>query len=157
MPREFPLAIHWFRRDLRTLDNTALHHASKAADEVIPVYFVSDWKDEHLWTGPNRQSFLCDSLASLDKNLRAIDGRLIIRSGDADENLIRLAEETGAQAIFYNQDPDPFGKSIEGRLERASESRGIVCRGFHDVTLHTPDEVLTRGDDPYRRRLMVLR
>ncbi|MEP4076427.1 cryptochrome/photolyase family protein [Haloferula sp.] len=150
MPREFPLAIHWFRRDLRTLDNLALHHASKAAKGVIPVYVVSNWKDEHLWTGPNRQSFLCDSLASLDKNLQVIGGRLIIRSGNAVEALLGLAAETGAQAIFYNQDPDPFGKSTESHLEESCESRGIACRGYHDHTLHPPGEVLTQTGEPYR-------
>ena len=41
-----PKAIHWFRRDLRIADNTALHHASKNGT-VIPVYLLSDWKGSH--------------------------------------------------------------------------------------------------------------
>jgi deoxyribodipyrimidine photo-lyase len=150
MTREFPLAIHWFRRDLRIFDNTALHHAAESADRVIPVYIVSDWKNEHLWTGPNRQSFLCDSIASLSKNLGTIDGRLIIRSGDAVKTLLALAEEAGAQSIFYNEDPDPFGKASEARLKNACRKNDITCRGFHDVTLHDPGEVLTQGGEPYR-------
>ena len=150
MPQDLPIAIHWFRRDLRILDNTSLHHAAMASGRVIPAYILSDWKGEHLWTGPNRQSFLCAALASLDKNLRTIDGRLIVRSGDAVSALLKLAEETGAKAIFYNEDPDPFGKATEKRLIAACESRGLKCQGFHDVTLHAPHEALTQGGDPYR-------
>ncbi|MEA3145828.1 MAG: deoxyribodipyrimidine photo-lyase, partial [Verrucomicrobiota bacterium] len=43
--------IHWFRRDLRITDNTALTHAGRQSEEVIPVYILSDWKNEHRWTG----------------------------------------------------------------------------------------------------------
>jgi len=36
-------ALVWFRRDLRLTDNTALHHALKEAETVVPV-FVFDPK-----------------------------------------------------------------------------------------------------------------
>ena len=34
--------IHWFRRDLRTHDNTALHEAATRAEEVIPVFILEE-------------------------------------------------------------------------------------------------------------------
>ncbi|MGB6220671.1 cryptochrome/photolyase family protein [Haloferula sp.] len=150
MPREFSLVIHWFRRDLRILDNTALLNAKLASEHVLPLYIVSDWKGQHLWTGPNRQSFLCACLSSLDKNLKTIGGRLIVHSGGAVEIIEDLLQTTGAEAVFFNQDPDPFGKETEARLTKTCQSRGVACRGFHDVTLHTPAEILTQGGDPYR-------
>ncbi|MFC7336955.1 cryptochrome/photolyase family protein [Haloferula chungangensis] len=150
MPREHPLAIHWFRRDLRILDNPGLYHAAKSAERVIPSYLLSNWTGQHHWTGPNRQKFLCEALASLDKNLQTVGGRLILRSGDAVEALLELVDESGARAIFYNEDPDPYGKSTEERLKAACESRGLACHGYHDVTLHAPHEVLTQSGDPYR-------
>ena len=61
--------IHWFRRDLRISDNTALYYASQQADEVIPVYILSTWKRTHSWTGPNRQAFLCGCLSSLNRQI----------------------------------------------------------------------------------------
>lgn len=145
-----PPAIHWFRRDLRVLDNTALHHAAKLHDTVIPAYITSEWHGEHAWTGPKRQHFLCGCLESLDKNLRTLDGRLIVRTGDAIEQLRQLVEETGAGAIHFNRDPDPYGRSVEEKLEAACSEWGVECHGWHDVTMHTPDEVLTQSGDPYR-------
>ena len=50
--------IHWFRRDLRLHDNTALHASLRAAPEVVPVYIVSQWRGRHAWTGAPRQQFL---------------------------------------------------------------------------------------------------
>jgi deoxyribodipyrimidine photo-lyase len=46
-----PTVLHWFRRDLRLTDNTALHHAAKSGRRVIPVYVLSTWKKSHDWTG----------------------------------------------------------------------------------------------------------
>lgn len=145
----FPV-IHWFRRDLRITDNTALFHASRAGGPVIPVYIVSSWKQSHSWTGPNRQQFLCDCLGSLAGNLETIGGRLIIREGDAVDALGRLVKESGAREIHFNEDPDPFGKAVESRLHDRASTWGVTCHGWHDATLHAPHEVLTKGGDPYR-------
>ena len=34
--------IHWFRRDLRVSDNTALAEAARRAENVIPVFIFED-------------------------------------------------------------------------------------------------------------------
>ena len=138
--------IHWFRRDFRITDNTALSAAVAAAGpdgEVIPVYIASDWKGSHEWTGSARQEFLCGSLASLARNLEAIGGRLIIRRGDAVTELEKLLEETGATAIFANRDPDPIGRSVEAKLEALSKEREIEFSLHKDVCIHEQHEVLT--------------
>ena len=144
------IAIHWHRRDLRLLDNTALHHAAADAEAVIPVYAISDWKQRHGWTGEKRQAFLSRSLESLAKDLPSISGRLIIRSGTAAKALEKLAKETGAEAIFYNCDPDPFGREAEKQVEAMAARLGIACHGHLDATLHGPDEILTQEGKPYR-------
>lgn len=147
MPRT---ALHWFRRDLRLTDNTALHHAARSAEQVIPVYVLSDWKKEHGWTGPNRQHFLCGSLESLAKNLEALDSRLILRCGDADKELEKLVRETGAEALYFNRDYDPYGRAMEQKVAAVCQRLGIECHGFDDRVLHPPETVLTGGGQPYR-------
>ncbi len=145
-----PSVIHWFRRDLRIADNTALHHASRQADQVVPVYILSSWKKHHTWTGPNRQHFLCGCLESLSKNLETIDGKLIIREGEAISTLKKLVRETDAIAIHFNRDPDPFGKAQEEKLAKLCEELEIECHGHDDIALHTPDEIFTGSDKPYK-------
>lgn len=142
--------IHWFRRDFRITDNSALSAAVAAGEEVIPVYIASDWKGAHGWTGPARQEFLCGSLDSLAKNLEAIGGRLIIRRGDAVAELEKLVAETGATAIFSNRDPDPFGRAVETRLEAMTKERGITLSLHKDVCVHERDEVLTGQGTVFR-------
>ncbi|MEX1044867.1 MAG: deoxyribodipyrimidine photo-lyase, partial [Chthoniobacterales bacterium] len=143
-------AIHWFRRDLRVTDNTALAAAVREAEEVIPVYVVSDWKKKHRWTGAARQTFLCGSLASLDGNLRALGSRLIVREGEAEEALVKLARETGAEAVLTNRDPDLFGRGAEQRVAKMLAEDGRELRTFKDAAIHERDEVKTGEGGNFR-------
>lgn len=146
---KMPHVIHWFRRDLRIADNTALYHASLNGG-VIPVYILSTWKKSHLWTGSNRQKFLCGCLESLSKNLETLNSRLIIREGIPVESLKKLIVETDAKAIYFNRDPDPFGRAVEQKVAELCMKLGIECRGYDDVSLHTPAEILTQSGNPYK-------
>lgn len=150
MPEKKSTIIHWFRRDLRIADNTALWGAAESLLPVVPVYVASDWRGPHAWTGPNRQSFLCGSLESLAGNLNSIGGRLIVRRGAAVDELRKLICETGAVAVHFNRDPDPFGKSVEKSLAAACAEMGVACVGHEDAWLLGPDEVRTQTGDPYR-------
>ncbi len=150
MPDLKASVIHWFRRDLRIEDNTALCCAAKLGVPVVPLYICSDWRGSHLWTGPNRQQFLCESLESLGKNLTTLGGRLIIRKGNAVDELRQLITECRAVAVHFNADPDPFGKSTEAAVRILCAELGVECHSHDDVTLHGPGEVLTLSSLPYR-------
>ncbi len=150
MPAPRRLAIHWFRRDLRVADNTALLHAARRAAQVLPVYVVSDWRRRHPWTAAGRQQFLCGALASLAANLAALGGRLVIRCGRPVDELTRLLDECRADLVTFNRDPDPSGREQQRRLERRCRERGIETTACDDVALHPPDEVLTAQGRPFR-------
>ncbi|MEQ1860442.1 MAG: deoxyribodipyrimidine photo-lyase [Chthoniobacteraceae bacterium] len=144
------IAIHWFRRDLRIADNTALNAAIDAHDQVVPVFVLSGWQRDHHWCGAARQEFLCGCLASLAKNIQAKGGRLIIREGPADAALEKLICETGATAIHFARDPDPHGRGMEARIAAMAERLGVTVHPHQDHALHERDEVLTGGGTPYR-------
>jgi len=142
--------IHWFRRDLRVTDNTALWHASNKGDEIIPVYILSRWKSHHPWTGPNRQEFLCGCLESLSKNLEAVGGRLILRAGAPVQELEKLVRETHAAAIYFNRGTDSYSVKVQQQLEILSEKLQIEVFGYKDTTIFEPNEVLTKEGHPFR-------
>ena len=146
------IALHWFRRDLRLTDNAALHRAVTEAGSVIPVYIVSDWHGHHSWTGPARQEFLCGSLASLEKNIKAAGGRLVFRRGrDAPAVLRQLLAETGAGALYFNREPgEPHGLATDRAVRALCRELGVACHDEKDAVLHEAGEVLTGGGGPYR-------
>lgn len=145
-----PSVIHWFRRDLRLQDHPSLICAAEPSLPLVPVYILSDWRGSHDWTGPNRQQFLCESLAALAEALADRGSQLIIRRGDAVQELRRLAKESHAIAIHFQADPDPFGKSQEQAVREMCAEIGIECHVRAGIAMHGPDDALTQGGTPYR-------
>jgi deoxyribodipyrimidine photo-lyase len=145
------MILHWFRRDLRLTDNTALNAAHRASGgAVLPVYIQSEWSRPHRWAGAPRQAFLCGSLQELSAGLTALGGNLIVRRGCADTELERLVRESGATAITFNRDPDPFGRAMEAKVEAMAARLGIQALGYDDVTALTPGSVRTGTGGPFR-------
>ena len=68
--------IHWFRRDLRVADNTALWNAVRDGDRVVPVFVLDDHYGNDPDVGPARFRFLRESLESLAASLARLSGRL---------------------------------------------------------------------------------
>ena len=144
------IALHWFRKDLRLTDNTALHHAAKDSAQVIPVYILSTWKTHHQWTGAKRQHFLAGCLDSLCKNLDTLGSRLILRAGDACQELEKLLLETKATDLYFNRDYDPYGRAMETQVLALCDRLGVTCHHFKDRVLHEAPEVLTGSGTEYR-------
>lgn len=150
MPASHKTGIHWYRRDLRVADNRLLRAAADCCEEVCPVYLTSCWRVRHNWTGPNRQRFLSESLASLASNLEAMGGRLLFRKGPAVAALERLIRETGATILYFQRDPDPYGREAERAVETMCHKLGVAVHAVWDATLHEPESILTGGGNPYR-------
>ena len=152
MPSSAAPALVWFRRDLRLSDHPALHGAAKASGgAVVPAYVLSDWKGFHRWTGEPRQRFLCGALASLAQNLAALGARLVLRTGDAVEELERLIEESRAASLWFHLDPDPFGVATERKLIAMAGRRGVAVHALPGgVGVHERDALLSGTGRPYQ-------
>ncbi|ODT00911.1 MAG: deoxyribodipyrimidine photolyase [Erythrobacter sp. SCN 62-14] len=107
--------ILWLRRDLRVADNPALYHAAKAGP-VVAVYVLDDEAAKHHAYGGASRWWLHHSLESLAKSLADRGSRLILRRGDAAQELTRLADEIGASTIHANRHYEPWWRKAQGRL-----------------------------------------
>lgn len=141
--------IHWFRSDLRVSDNTALHEAATRSQCVIPVYI---WDDAFLNapdTGSARVAFLLRSLEALSKNLEALGHRLILRHGLPGAELVRLARETKAAAVFTNRDYEPQATTRDRRVASELYSAGIHFESFADRVVREGRDLLNKAGAPY--------
>ena len=109
-------AIWWVRRDLRLNDNDALRAALAHGGRVVPVFVL----DPTLLAAPDisakRLAFLFGGLRALDADLRARGSRLIVRRGDPAAELARLVAETGAEALYAEADPWPYGRQRDAAI-----------------------------------------
>ncbi len=141
--------IHWFRRDLRLSDNTALHEAARNADTVIPVFCFDPAILRRDDMGAPRLAFLLDCLASLERNLAAAGSRLVLREGNPVDELPRLVAETGATAVYWNRDYSPYAVARDRAVAEAGERHGFETRTFKDQVIHESAEVRTQAGGVY--------
>ena len=141
--------IHWFRRDLRVSDNTALHEASRRAETVIPVFIL----EEAFRTGPDvgaaRLAFLLQSLEALRKNLAELGYPLVVRAGKSETLLPQLCREAGASAVFANKRYEPYAQARDSRVFNALNAAGYGFELFKDAVVWEEQEILTQAGKPF--------
>ena len=130
-----PISILWFRNDLRLDDNPALHAALAHGRAVIPI-FIWEPEAEAEWP-PGRASrcWLHWSLGSLDAALRAAGSRLVIRQGNSLNTLLRLLDETAANAVYWNRRYEPAITARDGEIEAVLRTKGVMVEFFHSLLL----------------------
>ncbi|MBZ0293229.1 MAG: DNA photolyase family protein [Anaerolineae bacterium] len=138
--------LHWFRRDLRLDDNTALQAALDSGQPVIPVFIFDPAILRGPRTGAPRLKFMLQALHSLDETLQAQDTRLLIRYGKPVDILQALVEETDAQAVYFNRDYSPYARRRDAAVQDALPVP--VC-SYGDVALVPPGGVMKADGDPY--------
>ena len=98
-----PLQVVWFKRDLRVWDHRPLAAASRAGN-VLPLYIV----EPGFWSQPDASArqwrFVRAALDELDRELRALGSRLIVRSGEAVAVLESLRQARGIAALWSHQE-----------------------------------------------------
>ena len=142
--------IHWFRRDLRLQDNTALSAAARdSGGAVIPAFVLDDQLLRGADVAPARIHFMLDCLRDLDANLRRRGSRLIVLRGDPATELARLAQITGAEAVCFNRDYTPAALRRDARVTRALQDAGAEVRSFKDAVIFEQSELLTSAGQPY--------
>ena len=141
--------IHWFRRDLRLSDNTALFEAGRRAEQVIPVFILEDAFRTGPDVGAGRLLFLLRSLQVLQDNLRALGSDLIIRRGNSLEVIPQLARELKAGAIFGNIRYEPYAQKRDARLFNVLNGAGIGLELFKDAVIWHEQEILTQAGRPF--------
>lgn len=145
-----PPALVWFRRDMRLADHPALVEAVGLGGPVIPV-FVWSPEEEAPWApGACSRAWLHDSLKQLDRSLRRLGSRLIIRRGPSWTMVESLARETGAGTVLWNRLYEPAAHARDKNVERRCREAGLSVRHLNATLLVEPWEVCTRQGGPFR-------
>ena len=149
-------ALVWLRRDLRSDDNAALHHALSAARQVWCVFVFDSAILDALPRADRRVEFIRDSLDDLDGQLRALalahgvhGVGLLVRQGDARSQLLALARQLGVQAVYASHDDEPDALARDARVRGSLADAGIALHTSKDHVVFERNEVLTATASPY--------
>ena len=136
--------IVWLRRDLRLADQPALYAAAHEGP-VICVYVLDDEGAGNRAMGGAARWWLHHSLEAMDRALGNHNARLILRRGDAADEIAKLAEETGAAAVHAIRHYEPWWRKAQGRL-----ADRLDLRLYDGNYLLPPGTVTTGSGDPYK-------
>lgn len=140
--------LHWFRKDLRLDDNTALSEAAHDGD-VVPFYT----SEPALLSRPDmaaaRVRFALDSIGALDGEIRARGSALALAHGEATTTVITAARAANADAVYWNDEYEPSLRERDDAVERALRAAGVRVKRFHDRLIVAPGAVATQAGTPF--------
>ncbi|CAN0858688.1 Blue-light photoreceptor PHR2 [Linum grandiflorum] len=144
--------VVWFRNDLRVHDNECLNSAHNESVSVLPVYCFdpreygksSSGFDK---TGPNRASFVIESISDLRKNLRDRGSDLVVWVGRPEIVLVELDKAVGADAVYAHIKVSHDEVKAEEKIEAVMNEEGIEVKYFWGSTLYHLDDLPFKLED----------
>lgn len=142
-------ALLWFTRDLRLRDQPALHAARASGRRLVAVYVLDEAEGGDWAIGSASRWWLHFSLQSLARSLAAAGAALVLRRGDSEREIMRLAQEVDAAEVHVGQPVEPAGRAVLERLEPALAAHGCALHRHWTTLLSDPDRLRTRTGTPY--------
>ena len=141
---KYPVALFWFRRDLRAFDNAALHAALTNSERVHCVFvFDREILDALQNKADRRVEFIWESVVELRAALAAMGGALHVIYGRAREAIPALAAALDVDAVFSNHDYEPQAVARDAHVAAQLKQKGITFETRKDHVIFEKDEVLT--------------
>lgn len=132
----------WFRRDLRLIDNEAVHAASTNGATCAYVFVIDPWFFEQPEIGWLRVKFLFESLAALHEQLARQGNELIILKGESVSALTKflgtLKQKGYVPKLYFNHDMQvEYGKKRDDAVKKYCDEHVIdVCLSHNFFLLH---------------------
>jgi deoxyribodipyrimidine photo-lyase len=150
MSEKEPLAIFWFRRDLRLEDNKGLFHALNSGLRVLPLFiFDRDILDRIEDKNDRRVSFIHGALSNLQERIVASGSSLRVFHDTPVAAFKKLISEHDVRAVYANHCYEPYAINRDQRISEMLIEAGIAFHTFKDEVIFEKDEVLKADHSPY--------
>ncbi|MFM2065943.1 MAG: hypothetical protein RLZZ584_852 [Pseudomonadota bacterium] len=142
-------ALVWLRRDLRLHDHRPLAAALQSAQQVWCLFVFDQAILAGLPRTDRRVAFIHASLTELDAGLRAAGGGLIVRHGQAVDEVLATARALGVQAVHAGRDHEPDAVARDATVATGLGACGARLHLHKDQVVYERDDLLTGADRPY--------
>ena len=147
--QRYDKTLVWFRRDLRSFDHAALHHALCVSRQVFCAFIYDREILDDLPRADRRVEFIHASITELAADLERLGGALIVRHAPATTEIVALAQELGVDAVFANRDYEPQAIARDAAVATALEAAGRRFESFKDQVIFEREEVLSLAAKPF--------
>ena len=142
--------IFWMRRDLRLEDNTALFHALKTRENVLPLFIYNPDILERMEVRPDfRVNFIYKTIAGIKETLEKIGSSIYIAHGRPQDIFKKMAEEFHICSVYANRDYEPYSVYRDSQVEKFLTINKIEYHSYKDHLLFEKDELVKEDGKPY--------
>lgn len=151
-----PLGIHWFRRDLRVAGNAALEeNILHNGGRVLGLFCLDKDFLSRADFSPHRFAYFLNALESLQKEMRALGGDLLVIEGGPQEafpKLISVLKKTQIiDLVSWNRDYEPSARARDKEIKKMLADFNIDFLEKRDHLLIEPEEIFkTKAGDFYQ-------
>ncbi|MEY4931412.1 MAG: hypothetical protein RI909_2136 [Bacteroidota bacterium] len=136
----------WFKSDLRLADNETWFRACQDGDLVIPVFIFDprQFKPHPLGfnrVGAFRAQFLLESVGALKQNLASRGSDLIVRIGEPEFIINKIASDYKAYAVYTAQEVTFDEVSIMSKMELGLNPLSVSLKQFWTSTLIHEEDI----------------
>lgn len=144
------ISIFWHRRDLRADDNAGLYYALMQKKHVMLVFiYDTDILDELSDKSDARVSFIHQSVVQLGEVYAAQGSGLLTFKGRPAEVFATLALQYSIEAIYCNEDYEPYARKRDQAIAQWCIQNGISFHAYKDQVIFSAQEVLKSDGNPY--------
>ncbi|OWY23215.1 deoxyribodipyrimidine photo-lyase [Sphingobacteriales bacterium UPWRP_1] len=144
------ISIHWFRRDLRWHDNTALWNAVQGAQPVLPLFiFDTDILNQLPDADDRRLRFIYRQLQRLQQDLHQRGSSLLVKYGKPIEVWKELVQTYNIANVYTNRDYEPYAQQRDREIYDFLQTKDIPFKGSKDHVIFEKNEILTGNNTPY--------
>ncbi|OQW84445.1 MAG: deoxyribodipyrimidine photolyase [Proteobacteria bacterium ST_bin16] len=145
-----PLAVFWFRRDLRLDDNAGLSHALASGRPVLPIFIFDPAILAGLPQNDARVTFIHDTLQALRTELEVKHASsLALYHGKPLEVFAQILRSHSIAAVYTNHDYEPYARERDEAVRQWLEAQRVAFRTYKDHVLFEKDEISKDGGGAY--------
>jgi deoxyribodipyrimidine photo-lyase len=147
------VSVFLFHRDLRLIDNTALHAAFESGDKIIPVFIFPPEQidpDKNSYFSHPAVQFMCESLDELNKDLKTFDSQLYTFKGDNIDVLTSIHNHVQFTRLYQNRDYSVYAEKRDRKIEHwCKEHKVDFCGEYEDYDIVPLKNALLPDGRPY--------
>ena len=156
IPPAVTRSLVWLRRDLRIHDHAALSIALRSSRQVWCAFVFDRALLAPLPRRDRRVEFIHASVLDVDARLRTLalqrgvaGAGLLVRHGDAADEIVALATQLEVQAVHASHDDEPASLQRDALVRSRLADVGIAFHTCKDHVVFERSEVLTQLGRPF--------
>lgn len=144
-----PIAIFWFRRDLRLEDNTGLNAALNSGLSVLPIFIFDTNILDELAKNDARVCFIHEHLNKINDQLLEKESCVKVLSGNPEKIWKDIITQYNVKSVYTNKDYEPYAIKRDEKIKQLLEAKGINFNIFKDQVIFEENDILKDNGDPY--------